>query len=138
MNSRWLSIGAGVLALAAPVALSGGTAAAKAPERTPDKQPTAVGSGGGGGTMSPYATQAAIETLRKGGNAVDGAVAAAATLGVTEPFVAGPGGGGLFVYYNAPDHRVYTSDGREKPPSGATKPCFLDSSGQPMDFETAL
>src|SRR3954462_641807 len=138
MNSRWLSIGAGVLALAAPVALSGGTAAAKAPERTPDKQPTAVGSGGGAATMSPYATQAAIETRRKGGNAVDGAVAAAATLGVTEPFVAGPGGGGFFVYYRAKDRKVFTIDGREKAPAGAQLNMFLDAAGNPLPFEQAV
>src|SRR3954454_16274537 len=133
-----LCIVAGTLALAAPVALGGGTASAKSPQPTPVKQPTAVGTGGGAATMSPYATQAAIDTLRHGGNAVDGAVAAAAAPGVTEPFVAGPGGGGFFVYYNARNHRVYTIDGREKAPAGATPGMFLGADGKPMDFETAV
>jgi gamma-glutamyltranspeptidase / glutathione hydrolase len=135
---KLMCIGAGVLALAAPVALSGGTATAKAPQRTPEKQPTAVGTGGGAATMSPYATQAAIDTLKQGGNAIDGAVAAAAALGVAEPFVAGPGGGGFFVYYNARNRRVYTIDGREKAPAGAKPDMFLDANGDPMDFETAV
>src|SRR3954467_4797213 len=135
---KLLAVGAGVLALAAPVARSGGTATARTAERTPVRQPTAVGTGGGAATMSPYATQAAIDTLKHGGNAIDGAVAAAAALGGTQPFVAGPGGGGFFVYYNARNHRVYTIDGREKAPAGATEDMFLDSSGKPMDFETAV
>ena len=88
--------------------------------------------------MSPYATAAAIEVLKHGGNAVDAAVAAAATLGVTEPFVAGPGGGGYFVYYRARDHKVFTIDGREKAPAGAKPNMFLDADGTPLPFETAV
>src|SRR5213082_2235034 len=100
--------GIGVLAAAtcATTALAGaGSASAHA-------------SGGGAATMSPYATSAAIQILKRGGNAVDPAVAAATTLGVTEPFVAGPGGGGYFVYYRAKDHKVFTIHGREKAPAG--------------------
>jgi gamma-glutamyltranspeptidase / glutathione hydrolase len=101
------------------------------------KQPVAYGSDGGAATMSPYATAAAIEILRHGGNAADAAVAAATTLGVTEPFVAGPGGGGYFVYYRARDHKVFTIDGREKAPAGATPDMFLDN-GTPRPFEQAV
>jgi gamma-glutamyltranspeptidase/glutathione hydrolase len=131
---RTLIVGLGALALAVPV---GGTAAASGP-RTVPKQPVAYGTGGGAATMSPYATAAAIDVLKRGGNAVDGAVAAAAALGVTEPFVAGPGGGGFFVYYRARDHKVFTIDGREKAPAGATEGMFLDEKGQPQAFETAV
>jgi gamma-glutamyltranspeptidase/glutathione hydrolase len=130
---------AGIVTLVAAVtvALGSGQAAAAGPRALP-KQPVAYGSGGGAATMSPYASAAAIRILEHGGNAVDGAVAAAAALGVTEPFVAGPGGGGFFVYYRARDHRVFTIDGREKAPAGATPDMFLDSSGEPLDFETAV
>src|SRR3954470_6897032 len=64
--------------------------------------------------------------------------AAAAALGVPEPFVAGPGGGGFFVYYRARDHKVFTIDGREKAPAGATPDMFLDENGDPIDFEQAV
>jgi gamma-glutamyltranspeptidase/glutathione hydrolase len=102
------------------------------------KQPVAYGSGGAAASMSPYATAAAIQILKQGGNAVDAAVAAATTLGVTEPFVAGPGGGGYFVYYRARDHKVFAIDGREKAPAGAQPNMFLDANGNPLPFEQAV
>jgi gamma-glutamyltranspeptidase / glutathione hydrolase len=46
-----------------------------------EKEPTAVGSGGAAATVDLAGTQAAIETLREGGNAIDAAVAAAGVLG---------------------------------------------------------
>ena len=67
-------------------------------------------------TVDPEASAAAIRILREGGNAADAAVAAAATLGVTEPYSAGIGGGGYFVFYNAGNGKVGTIDGRETAP----------------------
>ena len=61
---------------------------------------------------STYATQAGLSVLRRGGTAADAAVAVASTLGVTDPYVAGIGGGGYFVYYDARTHKVSTIDGR--------------------------
>ena len=51
--------------------------------------------------MDLNASKAAIAVLKHGGNAIDAAVAAASTMGVTIPFVAGPGGGGFMVIYLA-------------------------------------
>ena len=67
-------------------------------------------------TVDPEATRAGLRVLRRGGNAVDAAVAAAATLGVTEPYSAGIGGGGFFMYYDAQAKKVRTIDGRETAP----------------------
>lgn len=89
------------------------------------KMPTATGYGGAVSTVDVDASAAAIEVLRKGGNAVDAAVAAAATLGVTEPYSAGIGGGGYFVYYDAKSKKVHTIDGRETAPAAMPTDAFI-------------
>src|SRR5437763_2550567 len=58
------------------------------------KQPVAVGTGGAVASMDVSASNAGVQVLKRGGNAIDAAVATASTLGDTIPFVAGPGGGG--------------------------------------------
>jgi gamma-glutamyltranspeptidase/glutathione hydrolase len=92
-------------AVTAALALSvtGGAVAspAFADPRETEKTATATGYGGAVSTVDPEASAAAIEILRKGGNAADAAVAAAATLGVTEPYSAGIGGGCYFLLFNA-------------------------------------
>ncbi len=99
----------------------------------------ATGTGGAVASDTAQATRAGLDILRGGGNAVDAAVAVASTLGVTDPFVAGIGGGGYFVYYDARSHRVYTIDGRETTPAAATPNLFIDpQTGQPLSFPTAV
>src|SRR6478736_4249182 len=119
-------------AVTAALALSvaGGAVAspATADSRETHKNATATGYGGAVSTVDPEASAAAIEVLRKGGNAADAAVAAAATLGVTEPYSAGVGGGGYFVYYDAKSKSVGTIDGRETAPAGITPDAFIDKS----------
>jgi gamma-glutamyltranspeptidase/glutathione hydrolase len=84
------------------------------------------------------ATRVGLEVLRQGGNAVDAAVAAAATLGVTEPFSSGIGGGGFFVYYDARTRTVHTIDGREAAPATMTPTSFVDpATGLPYQFQEA-
>ncbi|GAB2457166.1 gamma-glutamyltransferase family protein [Jatrophihabitans fulvus] len=117
-------------------AVAAGPPAAAAP-REP-KQAVAVGSGGAVASADLDASRVGISVLRRGGNAIDAAVATAAALGVTEPYVAGPGGGGYMVIYLARQHRVVTIDGRETCPAGCTSTRFVDpSTGKPLPFEQA-
>ncbi|MFD1213565.1 gamma-glutamyltransferase [Arthrobacter sp. GCM10027362] len=110
-----------------------------ADQRQAVKTPTATGYGGAVSTVDPEASAAAIEVLRKGGNAVDAAVAAAATLGVTEPYSAGIGGGGYFVFYNAKTGQVGTIDGRETAPAAMPHDAFIDpATGKPYRFTPEL
>jgi gamma-glutamyltranspeptidase / glutathione hydrolase len=128
-----------VTALAATLTaalLSPAAAAPAVPRATPTA--VAVGYGGAVATVDADATQAGIEVLRKGGNAVDAAVAAAGALGVTEPFSSGIGGGGFFVYYDARTRTVHTLDGRETAPAAMTATAFVNpATGQPYDFQQA-
>jgi gamma-glutamyltranspeptidase / glutathione hydrolase len=100
--------------------------------------PVAVGRGGAASTVDIDATRVAIDALRHGGNAVDAAVAAAATLGVTEPFSSGLGGGGFFVFYDARTEKVHTIDGREAAPASMKQDAFINpTTGQPYAFQEA-
>jgi gamma-glutamyltranspeptidase/glutathione hydrolase len=101
------------------------------------KTPVATGTGGAVATISEKASQSAIAILNKGGNAVDAAVAAAATLGVTDPFSCGIGGGGFMVIYLAKDKRVITIDHRETAPSSFS-PAVFQENGKAIDFDTAV
>lgn len=133
------------LAVAAALLSVGATApppAAGAPPgqsrgNTAAKTPVAVGYGGAVSSVDQDASAAGIEVLREGGNAVDAAVATAAALGVTEPYSAGIGGGGYFVYYDARSHQVRTIDGRETAPRSADSSLFLEN-GKPLPFADAV
>ncbi len=92
--------------------------------REPGKVPVAEGYGGAVATVDLDASRAALKILRQGGNAMDAAVAAAATLGVTEPYSAGLAGGGFIVYYDARRKGVFTIDGRETAPRALTATSF--------------
>ena len=81
------------VALATVIALAFGFSAA-ADVGSGSGPATSIGTGGAAASVERLATQAGIDVLRRGGNAVDAAVAAAAVLGVTEPFSCGIGGGG--------------------------------------------
>jgi gamma-glutamyltranspeptidase / glutathione hydrolase len=97
--------------------------------------PTSIGTGGAAASVERLATQAGIDILRRGGNAVDAAVAAAAVLGVTEPFSCGVGGGG-FMVLRTPDNAVTTIDGRERAPL-AMQPTSFWENGTPLPFNEA-
>ena len=66
---------------------------------------------------NPYASEAGVEILREGGNAVDAAVATAFALGVTEPMMSGLGAGGGLLFWNAATHRAEYVDFYSQAPS---------------------
>ena len=144
-TSAWPRRGAGILEgvprslpgllLAAVLAL--GFAPGAAAQSPPVTGPaTAVGDGGAAATVDRLATQAAIATLRRGGNAVDAAVTAAAVLGVTEPFSCGIGGGGFLLAYDARTRRASTIDHREAAPDAMGPDAFFEN-GAPLAFNDA-
>src|SRR6266511_4249528 len=126
------------LTAATPLATGPLPAAAAPDSAAPPAQPVAVGFGGAVATVDAEATAAGIEVLRRGGNAVDAAVTAAAVLGVTEPFSSGIGGGGFFVFYDARSRTVRTIDGREAAPRSMREDAFINPvTHLPFEFPEA-
>lgn len=75
------------------------------------------------------ASQAGVEILKKGGNAVDAAIATGFALAVTHPSAGNIGGGGFMVVHTN-DGRVTAFDFREKAPAAAHERMYLDANGQ--------
>ncbi len=71
-------------------------------------------------SANPLASQAGYEILKRGGNAVDAAIAVQLVLGLVEPQSSGLGGGAFLVYYDAGAKRLTTFDARETAPFAAT------------------
>jgi gamma-glutamyltranspeptidase/glutathione hydrolase len=86
----------------------------------------------------PLAVEAGLEMLRRGGTAVDAAIAVQMVLGVVEPHASGIGGGGFLLYYDAAGGAITVYDGRETAPAGAMPTMFLTSEGKALDFPEAI
>jgi len=86
----------------------------------------------------PLAVDAGLEVLRRGGSAVDAAIAVQMVLGVVEPQASGIGGGGFLLHYDAGTKAITVYDGRETAPAGADPSMFLDADGKPLGFREAI
>ncbi len=88
-------------------------------------------------SADPLASKAGMEVLRKGGNAIDAAVAVGFALAVTYPAAGNIGGGG-FMNIRFADGRCYAIDYREKAPGNATRDMYLDSAGNFISDKSTL
>ena len=86
----------------------------------------------------PLAVEAGLEMLRRGGTAVDAAIAVQMVLGVVEPHASGIGGGGFFLHYDGTSRGITVYDGRETAPAGASPTMFLSADGKPLGYREAV
>ena len=82
----------------------------------------------------PLAVDAGYEVLKRGGSAVDAAIAVQMVLGLVEPSASGIGGGAFMLYWAQKERALRTYDGRETAPAAADSRLFLDSSNKPLEF----
>lgn len=90
---------------------------------------------------NPHAVRVGVEILEAGGSAVDAAIAIQMILNLVEPQSSGIGGGAFLVYWNGPEKRITTYDGRETAPAAARTGLFdrhLDDKGRMRDFRAAV
>jgi gamma-glutamyltranspeptidase/glutathione hydrolase len=85
---------------------------------------------------NPLATEAGLQILRAGGSAVDAAIAVQMVLALVEPQSSGLGGGAFLLHFDGKTTQAF--DGRETAPAGATPTLFLDASGKPPPFASAV
>lgn len=81
-------------------------------------------------TAEQHATEAGLQVLREGGNALDAAITVGFTLSVTLPRAANIGGGGFLLYHDAGSGQTFALDYREMAPAKAFRDMFLDDEGK--------
>ena len=123
------TVALGLLLAGASTALSAGCASTPSPllER------------GAVAAPEPHAARVGIDVLRRGGNAVDAAVAVQFALAVTFPNAGNLGGGGFMLVHHG--GRETSIDYRETAPAAATRDMFLDAAGNVVprkSLDTAL
>jgi gamma-glutamyltranspeptidase / glutathione hydrolase len=86
----------------------------------------------------PLAARAGYDAIRRGGSALDAAIAAELVLGLVEPQSSGLGGGAFLLHYSAREAKLDAYDGRETAPAGAKPGRFLGADGRPLDWPDAV
>ncbi len=122
-----LALGLGLMLAGCAGGAGGGAGPAAAP---PARGPFVA-------AANPLAVEAGLGVLRRGGSAVDAAVAVQAVLGLVEPQSSGLGGGAFMMLYDAATGEVTSYDGRETAPAAATPELFHEN-GRPLAFAEAV
>src|SRR2546428_12069203 len=86
----------------------------------------------------PLAARAGYDILKRGGSAVDAAIATQLVLNLVEPQSSGLGGGGLLLHYAAREAKLEAYDGRKPAPARAKPGRFLGTDGKPLDWPAAV
>jgi len=86
----------------------------------------------------PLATEAGLDVLRRGGSAIDAAIAVQAMLGLVEPQSSGLAGGAILLHYDASTRRIDSYVGRERAPASAGPAMFADDAGKPLTSAQAM
>jgi gamma-glutamyltranspeptidase/glutathione hydrolase len=112
-------------------AIPASCAAVPLPQRAAPAQPFVI-------AANPLGAQAGLNVLKRGGSAVDAAIAMQAMLSLVEPQSSSVAGGAFLTYFDGRTGRLTVYDGREVAPAQATPTMFLDPNGKPLPFATAL
>ncbi|MFZ0602806.1 MAG: gamma-glutamyltransferase [Roseiarcus sp.] len=87
-------------------------------------------------TQEAAASRIGLDILKRGGNAVDAAVAVGFALAVTLPRAGNIGGGGFMLIHRADRGRTIAIDYRESAPAATDKDVFLDANGEADPFKS--
>jgi len=89
-------------------------------------------------TSQPLATQVALDILKKGGSAMDAAIAANAVLGLVEPASCGIGGDIFAIVWDADAHMLYGFNGSGRSPKSLTREYFVENGMEYIPYRGAL
>src|SRR3954452_14648611 len=114
--------------------------AATALARAPAVQPPAhaVASEPFAIAANPLATHAGLNVLKRGGSAIDAAIAMQAMLSLVEPQSSSVAGGSFLTYLDGRTGKITIYDGREVAPAQATPTMFMGADGRPLPFNVAV
>ncbi|MAI06116.1 MAG: gamma-glutamyltransferase [Alphaproteobacteria bacterium TMED87] len=89
-------------------------------------------------TANPYATNVGYDIIRRGGNALDAAIASQLILNLVEPQSSGIGGGAFIMFWDNKNKILHSYDGRETAPDSANPYLFIDEKGEIIRRSSAI
>src|SRR5882724_1267528 len=89
-------------------------------------RPVVMGGRGMATTGHPLASNAALDVLKDGGNAVDAALCASAVLSVVKSYHCGLGGDAFGIFYSAKERRIFVLNGSGRSPRSLRRELYSD------------